>query len=743
MHLRVLTYNVQCRPIVDNVDNGVRAEEIARRIVASHWDFDIVCLNEVFADTAREKFVAGLKTKYPHYVESIGGERGFASSLADTDSAGFVALSVGLRVLTLGLIDVFGTSQDSGLMLFSRFPFDRKPNPDDAATTLPALNWKPYSQRTNDDALSEKGALAIRLLLPSGDKYVVSATHMQASDKDDDEDSGIRLSQFEEAWGNLQPLLSEGGSQYDFVHCGDVNVDGAMTLPNAGDAGTEWKARFSQPMSGPADYWDAVAFEQSPHLWEYRSPGLTHPVDPGITAPTANGDRRYDYFLTRPGTGNRTLQHAFIDHPLCVTMQTLSFTSDHWPVVADFMPDHRGPGTSAARGIPVACDETSPSFGTSGRLRAGEIDWFCVTKPGTYEFATFGADITLYGEANLSRPLAIYQTLDRGAERSVKYLLPDAPVFVKVQSPDRHATPDYALNIRRFLGTSLSDAIGLVRRVTETSNHRIGFPDSDYECLLGDGERGEPVVDARYFEFDVLPTTSGKPQEVRLTGASSSGGASMRLIIGQQVAPDVLDVMANTQYGTGAFSLVVELKAGHYFVVAQRHPGSGFAGSDFSLSWDSNVSVLYTPAGYEKGANPEGFNPLAGFPPPQSVILKCVEETDSPFDIGSDDIAVQMLVDDMSVVVIKNSELGEFDTNAPRPLDPWIPSIITYVDRLQLKIVEEDSVENDHGSLEFAMAAKYRSGARPGATPLDPGAMIVTERADFSGGTYTLTLTLV
>ena len=169
MHLRVLTYNVQCRPIVDNVDPGVRAEEIARRIAASHWDYDIVCLNEVFVDTAREKFVAGLKTKYPHYVESIGGERGFASSLADTDSAGFVALSVGLRVLTLGLVDLFGTSQDSGLMFFSRFPFDRKPNPDDAAATLPALYWKPYSQRTNDDALSEKGALAIRLLLPGGD----------------------------------------------------------------------------------------------------------------------------------------------------------------------------------------------------------------------------------------------------------------------------------------------------------------------------------------------------------------------------------------------------------------------------------------------------------------------------------------------------------------------------------------------------------------------------------------------
>jgi hypothetical protein len=739
MHLRVLTYNVQCRPIVDNVDNGVRAEEIARRIAASHWDFDVVCLNEVFADSAREKFLAGLKTKYPHYVERIGGERGFASSLADTDSAGFVALSIGLQALTLGLINLFGTSQDSGLMFFSRFPFDRKPDPDDAAATLPALNWKPYSQRTNDDALSEKGALAVRLLLPNGDKYVVGTTHMQASDKDDEENADIRLTQFEEAWANLRPLLSEGSSQYDFAHCGDMNVNGAMSLPDAGDAGTEWKARFALPLGDAAEYWDAVAFEQSPHLWEYRSGGLIHPVDPGITAPTANGDRRYDYVLTRPGTGNRTLQHAFIDHPLCVTVKTLSFTSDHWPVVADFMPDHRGPGTSAARGIPVICDETSPSFGTSGRLRAGEIDWFCVLKPGTYEFATFGADITLYGEDNLSRPLAIYQTLDRGAERSVKYLLPDAPVFVKIQSADRHAMPDYALNVRRFLGTSLSDAIGLVRRKTETSNHRLGVPNSDYECRLGDGET---VADARYFEFDVLPTTSGQPQHVRLTGVSSSGGAPMRLIIGQQVAPDMLTVMANTIYMTGAFSMSVELKAGHYFVVAQRQPGSGFAGSDFSLSWDSNVSVLYMPAAYDRSGDDGEFNPLAGLPPPDGIKLTCIEETDSPLDIGADDIAVELLADGVSVVKIPNSELGNFDSNDIRWLDPWISSPITYVDRLQLKFVEEDTFDDDPGSVEFPVAAKYRSGGRPVDKRLKADAVVVTERADFSGGTYAVTLTL-
>jgi endonuclease/exonuclease/phosphatase family metal-dependent hydrolase len=739
MHLRVLTYNVQCRPIVDNVDNAVRAEEIARRIEASPWDYDIVCLNEVFDEDAREKFVAGLKSKYPHRVERIGGDRGFASSLSDTDSAGFVAISVGLRALTLGLFDVFAKSQDSGLMLFSRFPFDTQPDPEDATKTLPALNWKPYSRRENDDALSEKGALAIRLLLPDGGKFVIGATHMQASDGDDDEHADIRRSQIEEAWDNLEPLIVEGTTRHDFAHCGDMNIDGTMSRPDAGDAVSEWKARFSAPMGGPADYWDAVAFEQSPHLWDAVGGGLTHPGDPGVTVPTPHGDRRYDYFVTRPGTGNRTLQHAFVDHALRRTVPTLSFTSDHWPVVADFMPDHRGPGSSAARGVPVACDETAPSFGTSGRLRAGQIRWFCVRNAGTYEFSTFGAVASVYGKDDLSQPLAVYRTLDRGAERGVKYVFPDAPVFVKVQAEDRHARLDFALNIRRYLGTSLDEAIVLVRRQVEHSNHRVGVPDSGYECRLADGES---VVDARYFEFDVLETTGGKPQQVRLDCACSTGGAPMRLIVGRQLGPDQLGVMANTDYGTGTLSIQAELPAGHYFVVAQRKPGSGFAGSEFSLSWDSNVSVFYIPEGYERCRTQEGINPLAGLPAPQDARLTCIEETDSPFDLGSDDIAIELFADDVSVAIVKNSELGNFDTGEPRTLDPWFPPYVTYVDRLQLKIVEEDSIDDDDGSLEFPVAAKYRRGARPVAAWIQGGAIVVEERADFSGGTYSLKLTL-
>jgi Endonuclease/Exonuclease/phosphatase family len=740
MHLRILTYNVQCLPIEGNIKNGERAEEIARRIVSSRWDYDVVCLNEVFDEGARKKFEDGLKSIYPHHISSAGGERGFVSSLIDTDKAGFAVLAVLAEGLTLGLFGFLAEVEDSGLMIFSRFPFDTQPNPVDVnGSMVPALNWKPYSQRTTMDALSEKGALAVRLQLPDGGKFVVSATHMQSSDKDDEKDADIRASQLAEAWDNMLPLLSEGSARYDFVLCGDLNVDGAMSQPDASDAGSEWKSRFSQPMSGAADYWDAVAFEQSPHLWNPASGTLTHPVDRGITLSNVPGGRRYDYFMTRPGDGSRNLQHAFIDHSLSKTTTELPFISDHWPLACDLIQDNRFPGSNAARGLPVVCDEDSPSFGTSGTLHPGQIAWLCVLNPGTYEFAVTGCELTLYGSNDLSSPLAVYTELDRGTERAVKYVLPAAPTFVKLQAADRHAAPDYSLNIRRFLGTSLRDAIGLGRRNAETSNHRLAAPNSSYECRLGDGEI---VADARYFEFDVLETTSGKPQHVRVECASSSGGAPMRLILGNEVAPDVLDVKGNTPYGTGAFAMEAELKAGHYFLVAQRQPGSGFAGSNFSLSWDSNMSVLYGTEAYENTRGDGNVNPLAMLPRPSGIEFRCVEETDSPFDAGTDDIALELFADGVSILSITTDQLGGFDTGDPRWLDSWIPRPITYVDRLELKVVEEDTFVDDRGSIEIPVAAKYRNGGRPIDEMRTNGVVVVTERTDFSGGTYSLKMTL-
>lgn len=743
MHLRLLTYNVQCRPLVDAVDNETRADEIARRIVASPADFDIVCLNEVFDEDARTKFIDGLKGKYPHHIARIGGDRAFTSSLTDTDGAGFVTAAIALQALSFGLVGAAARSQDSGLMLFSKFAFDMMPNPEDAGQpAVPAVKWQPYIKATGDDALSDKGALAVRLRLDGGDRFVIGLTHMQASDKDDETHADIRESQLSQAWTNMAALVNDGTQRHDFVLCGDTNIDGMMTQPDASDAGREWRQRLSAAMVGPADFWDAVAYEQSPHLWGAGMPGLTHPVDPGITVITSFGPRRYDYMLMRAGGGNRTLQHAYIDHALKVTAKNLSYTSDHWPLVADLLPDHHGPGTAAARGFPVICNEANPSFGHSAHLRPGEILWLCVLNSGSYEFAPFGCNMTLYGADDLSRPLAPYTELDRGAERGVKYLLPSAPIFVKLQAADRRARVDCSINIRRYLGTSLRDAIGLIRRQQEASQHRAGAPNSDYVCRLRNGAAVEDIVDARYFEFDVLRTTSGVPQQVRLRCNGTPGGAPMRLIIGREDPTDTLNAVAISDWGSEQLALSLALDAGHYFVAVQRRPGAGFPASEFMLSWDSNVSVLYWPEVYYNARGDGRVNPLAGLPPPNELLLKCTEETDSPFDIGDDDLSIELFADGKTIASVPTADLGGFSTNDMRVLDPWLDGPVTYVDRLTLKFIEEDVAVDDDGSLDILVTGRYRNGSRPVDMKKSADVVVVTERADFSGGTYTLTATL-
>jgi hypothetical protein len=96
----------------------------------------------------------------------------------------------------------------------------------------------------------------------------------------------------------------------------------------------------------------------------------------------------------------------------------------------------------------------------------------------------------------------------------------------------------------------------------------------------------------------------------------------------------------------------------------------------------------------------------------------------------------------VSVAVIPNREIGNFDTGDIRWLDPWLSSPVTYVERLELKFFEEDTFVDDLGSLEFPVAAKYRGGGRPTVRSLDGGAVVVAERVDFSGGTYEVKLTL-
>ena len=102
--LRVVTYNTQLRSRLMEMFADLnpfttftaprRAEIIAERIRSSEYDYDVVALNEVFCEDSRVILWRRLGQKYRHAIPMLGSR--------------FIG-------------------EDSGLMLFSRFPFEDVP----------------------------------------------------------------------------------------------------------------------------------------------------------------------------------------------------------------------------------------------------------------------------------------------------------------------------------------------------------------------------------------------------------------------------------------------------------------------------------------------------------------------------------------------------------------------------------------------------------------------------------------
>lgn len=159
--LRIGTFNTQFLP-EEFADSGCceeipdRAAKIAERMLASQYD--IIALNEVFTDEPKETLVALLQARYPHYIQQVD----------DDDWA----------------------HQDSGLMLFSRFPFEPLPRDTYAALHViarngPGMDWNgvAYIEYANSsiggcegfDCWADKGVAFVRVRNPSSRRALGAA----------------------------------------------------------------------------------------------------------------------------------------------------------------------------------------------------------------------------------------------------------------------------------------------------------------------------------------------------------------------------------------------------------------------------------------------------------------------------------------------------------------------------------------------------------------------------------------
>ena len=62
---------------------------------------------------------------------------------------------------------------------------------------------------------------------------------------------------------------------------------------------------------------------------------------------------------------------------------------------------------------------------------------------------------------------------------------------------------------------------------------------------------------------------------------------------------------------------------------------------------------------------------------------------------GRDDIECKITVDGKELRYISNDEIGDFERDAIRDLNQWIPDLVPYFDGVEFKVIELDDISAD------------------------------------------------
>lgn len=254
--VQILAYNVFLRPGVVGVEDY--REQRFPELVEAIRRYDIMGLSEVFDDECREEMIKRLKSTHPYVVEPPESNNPFL--------------------------------QDGGITLFSRYQilFAKKMIYEDAE------GW---------DAMSEKGAIFVRLLLPDGSIIEVVLTHTQA----DAEQFAVRQKQFNQLRQFIQQHHQAG---LPLFIIGDCNV--------IGDKTDEYNDMLTR-LGAPQDVYRTLHSEPG-YTWN----GPENPLAGG------NSLERLDYILLQHASNTSMLQCDFNRFPMVHAVGKAKYMSDHY-----------------------------------------------------------------------------------------------------------------------------------------------------------------------------------------------------------------------------------------------------------------------------------------------------------------------------------------------------------------------------------------------------------------------------
>ncbi|WP_406194517.1 endonuclease/exonuclease/phosphatase family protein [Kitasatospora sp. NBC_01560] len=731
--LRILSFNTQLRswgmeagfpPTLPPVDTAAaRAGFIADNILSSAFDYDIVGLCEVFDEDARAILRDSLRARFPYIVTKCDGDY-----LQAEEAGAGQTCALSTQWVLIGVPDVVTgwRPEDSGLMVLSRWPFAQldtggldsalKQQSADRGypvpAVVPAVNFLPYQDAAGLDRFAAKGIAYARIVRAPGQEYHLFLSHTQADASASGQYRGTRSRQMAAAEEFIGACTGGAPSGEEIFFLGDLNIVGELMAEADHDG--EWKSCFDAP--------GRLLSDRTVDLWGRRQctgpPGLR---DRGYSATVTYDPRqqRLDY-ASAATTGSLAAQHVMIDYDLANVPPghpEVSYLSDHRPLRVELASPrpHSTPATALAAAA-------GPADFDSGRqlLADGQTMWLRFDEAGTYDFRLDQDHdriaYEVYLDTDLSRPRRQYRQ-ESTPRRGDKYVIAAPPFLVKVFPRARTGEARFEFHAHRHQGVGPEDAIQLpYGEIVPESFPVLQLLNQDFPATDWVDE------DTKWFRLDGPPVSLGSALKARITVTRTRGDPGFTATVVREDPPGTWRQL--TQSGGGATAELDALidKGDQLYVQVTRWDQPSLRELGFLVAATVDLTLVL---GGSRGA-------------PRLV---CTKETGG---WGADDIELGITTDGVPTAYVDNDTIGDFEQDAVRDLNQWVPEFLPYRKGVEFMVKELDDIGHDDiGRETLRPFAELDGWSRFAITDrTSPGRMHGFLRVDVDDGRYDVELTV-
>lgn len=581
---------------LDPSELDAQADKIADQILSIADQVDVVVLNEVWDERAKDRLVARLSSGFPKHVRKI--DAGIALPTPE------IMKKIGIDGAAIPFIE----GEDSGLMLFAKREVEFLPFAGPGMAMAPGMiqgnieHVRAQTLETNavtEDALAAKAVAAVHAQLRIGDRTArayLLFTHMQAGDRH----AAIRTRQLKQIRKFaieqvIDPKFEQRQELPRLFLLGDINIDGLHGVQPVSLAPkppkSEWKSSFTS--SGLT----ATAFNDA-----WAATGSEKDIGPTYLRDSIEGSSRYDYLL-RPNIANALKESSYCVQQMRIALE--DSPSDHSALLADLNAifPHCSPRTAMRPKLDMPVDSAPGQADVTRIDTPGAMQWFRFPLDSA---ATIDVDLNkqpdlrsaMFAADNLSREIKPVETTARTATYSVP-----KDFFIRIDAKNRIFTGDYTVGFRQRRCISSDQPCILF----PTLEQKATFPANN---LLGDN-------DTAWFRFAIADLPDGaKPQQVTISVRGANDNITAELFSADNLSKKIaLDQQFKVR---NVLKMRFSPKSAGVFLLKIGRGKQKSSAHEIGAAWDTDLTLVKLRA------------------------LVCTDETDGPLgsESGEDEIAM-------------------------------------------------------------------------------------------------------